>query len=222
MLALIGPLLFSSCGPTISRDEVMATAHRYTQVRWMPEERHIRHGKDGIGQWVHTPDVSLVQHNGDERGWWEPGVEAISMPYKWGGFDTPESFQRKIRSGYFAGDIATEEKKRLLERGVSRRATGIDCSGFVSRCWGLRSAYSTRRLHLVSHRLDSWDELKPGDMLLTRGHVMLFAGWSQPGKEVVIYEAGPIPQWKVNRSAYDVQMLIDSGYAPWRYNQIRD
>ena len=51
------------------------------------------------------------------------------MPYKWGGFDTPASFARKIRRGYFAGDIATADKKRLLEAAVSRRATGVDCSG---------------------------------------------------------------------------------------------
>ncbi|MFU8893910.1 MAG: hypothetical protein ACNA8L_09805 [Luteolibacter sp.] len=188
----------------------------------MPEERHVRHGKDGHGQWVHTPDTTLAQHNGDTRGWWQPGVEAVSMPYMWGGFDTPESFQRKLRRGHFAGDVGTAEKVRLLERGVSRRATGIDCSGFISRSWGLRTHYSTRRLHLVSRRLDSWDALRPGDMLLTRGHVMLFAGWSKPGSEIEIYEAGPLPQWKVSRSTYQVQSLLDAGYAPWRYKHIRD
>lgn len=213
---------FVSCKQSVTRDQVIATAHSYTQVRWMPEERHVRHGSDDIGQWVHTPDITLEQRNGDPKGWWKPGAEAVSMPYMWGGFDTPESFLWKIERGYFAGDTATEEKKRLLERGVSRRATGIDCSGFVSRCWGLRSAFSTRRLHLVSHRLDSWDELKPGDMLLTRGHVMLFAGWSKLDEEIVIYEAGPFPVWKVSRSKYNVQVLIDAGYAPWRYNHIRD
>jgi len=219
--ALLAPL-FTSCTHRITRDQVMATAHSYTQVRWMPEQRHVRHGQDGIGQWVHTPDVSLEQHNGDPKGWWKPGVEAVSMPYMWGGFDTPESFQWKIQRGYFAGDVATETKKSLLERGVSRRAAGIDCSGFVSRCWGLRSAYSTRRLHLVSHPLEGWQELKPGDMILTRGHVMLFDQWSIPGEEIIIYEAGPFPTWNVNRTPYNVQLLIDSGYTPWRYNHIRD
>jgi len=212
----------ASCTHSVTRDQVMATAHSYTQVRWMPEERHVRHGKDGFGQWIHTPDVTLEKNTGDKRGWWQPGVEAVSMPYKWGGFDTPESFQHKIRRGYLAGDIATQDKLRLLERGVSRRTTGIDCSGFVSRCWGLRRAYSTRRLHLVSHRLESWEKLKPGDMLLTRGHVMLFAGWSKPGTEIEIYEAGPLPVWKVHRSKYQVESLINGGYAPWRYNHIRD
>lgn len=221
-LLLIAAPILASCTHTISRDQVMATAHAYTQVRWTPEERHVRHGKDGFGQWVHTPDVTLVEHNGDRRGWWQPGVEATGMPYMWGGFDTPESFQRKLRRGYFAGDVGTVEKVRLLERGVSRRAAGIDCSGFVSRCWGLREAYSTRRLHLVSRRLDGWHELKPGDMLLARGHVMLFSNWSKPGSEIEIYEAGPLPHWKVSRSRYRAASLRDAGYAPWRCKFIRD
>lgn len=221
-LTLLATLLLASCTHSVTREQVMATAHAYTQVRWMPETRQVRHGKDGLGQWVHTPDTTLAQHNGDVRGWWQPGVEAVSMPYMWGGFDTPESFERKLRQGYFAGDVGTVEKVRLLERGVSRRATGIDCSGFVSRCWGLRQAHSTRRLHLVSHRLNGWDELQPGDMLLTQGHVMLFAGWSTPGTEVEIYEAGPLPQWKVSRSRYQVSSLLNAGYAPWRYKFIRD
>jgi len=222
LLVPLFALILASCAQSISREQVMQTAHSYTEIRWMPEERHVRHGKDGLGQWVHTPDITLEKHNGDKRGWWQPGVEAVSMPYKWGGFDTPESFQRKIRRGYFAGDVATQEKLRLLERGVSNRATGIDCSGFISRCWGLPRAYSTRRLHLVSRRLESWDELKAGDMLLTRGHVMLFAGWSKPGIEIEIYEAGPLPRWGVNRSKYQVESLLSAGYAPWRYNRIRD
>jgi len=211
-----------ACHQAVTREQALATARGFTEVRWMPEERHIRHGSDGIGQWVHTPDTTLAKHTGDTRGWWQPGVEAVGMPYMWGGFDTPESFQWKISRGYFAGDIATNDKKRLLEAGVSRRATGIDCSGFVSRCWGLRKAHSTRTLHKVSRRLESWDDLKPGDMLLTRGHVMLFAEWAKPGKEVVVYEGGTYPLWKAHRTTYPVAMLLGQGYAPWRYKWIRE
>jgi hypothetical protein len=211
-----------SCHQSVTREQALATAKRYTEVRWMPEERHIRHGNDGLGQWVHTPDTSLAQKAGDDKGWWQPGVQALGMPYMWGGFDTPESFQWKINRGYFAGDIATKDKVRLLEDGVSHRATGIDCSGFISRCWGLRKARSTRTLHHVSRKLESWDELKPGDMLLTRGHVMLFVEWAVPGKAVVIYEAGPYPKWKAHRTVYPVSMLLNQNYAAWRYKWMRD
>lgn len=218
---LMIPLL-SACGPGVSRDEVIATAQRYGQIRWMPEERHVCHGGDGDGQWVHTPDATLGRHAGDPKGWWQPGVEAVGMPYMWGGFDTPESFQRKMRRGYYAGDIATNEKKRLLEAGVSRRAAGIDCSGFVSRCWGLGQAYSTRTLHKVSYPLGRWDELKPGDMLLTRGHAMIFAGWTVPGERVRFYEAGPYPNWKAGASVMHRDALLAQGYSPWRFRWIRD
>lgn len=220
-LPLLLLIAVAACTHSVTRDQVMTTAQAYTQVRWMPEARHICHGKDGLGQWVHTPDNTLVKHTGDPNGWWQPGTEAIGMPYMWGGFDTPQSFQKKLTRGHFAGDIATPEKVRLLERAVSRRATGVDCSGFISRCWGLRRAHSTRTLHRVSQRLSSWNQLEPGDMLLTRGHVMLFAGWAESGSSLDVYEAAPIPHWKVSRNTYTMETLLKSHYAPWRFNHIR-
>lgn len=219
---LILPAVLVACSPGVTRDEVMATARAYKEMAWMPEERHIHHGKDFDGQWVHTPDASLEKHTGDPKGWWKPGVEAVGMPYMWGGFDTPESFRKKLRRGAFAGDIATDDKKRLLEAGVSRHAAGIDCSGFVSRCWNLPRHHSTRRLHLVSHQLDSWDELRRGDILLASGHVVIFAGWTEPGRVLLMYEAGPYPVWRVNASRIRKETLLALDYTPWRYNHIRD
>jgi hypothetical protein len=211
-----------ACTPGVTRQQVLDTAISYKNMRWMPEKRHVRHGKDGHGRWVHTPDVSLARHTGDPKGWWRPDVGAVGMPYMWGGFDTPGSFNRKLRRGYFAGDIATEDKKRRLEAAVSRRAAGIDCSGFVSRCWRLRRAHSTRTLHLVSHRLDSWQELLPGDILLNNGHVMIFLRRIRPGGEISVIEAGPHPLWKVSEAEYRIDYLLAEGYAPWRYNRIRE
>ena len=212
---------FFSCAPTVTRDETIATAYTYTQVRWMPEERHVRHGNDSAGILVHTPDRSLAKH-GDPKGWWQPGVEAQSMPYMWGGFDTPESFLRKISQGKKAGDVSTPGKRRLLEAGVSSESTGIDCSGFVSRCWNLRKPYSTRTLQEICDRLESWDELKPGDILLNRQHVVLFSGWKIPGVEITAYEAGPYPVWRVSACGLNKQHLLKNGYTPWRYRGIRD
>ncbi|MGL5019408.1 MAG: hypothetical protein ACRDBP_14835 [Luteolibacter sp.] len=209
-------LLLASCASRVTRDDAIATAYRYTQVEWMPEERHVRHGPDSQGIVVKTPDRTLVKH-GDRRGWWQPGVPAKSLPYQWGGFDTPESFLKKIAARKKAGDIADPAKRALGDAGVSAESCGIDCSGFVSRCWNLKRPYSTRELPGICDPLGSWQELRPGDILLNDRHVVLFVSWKTPGKEIAAYEAGPFPVWRVSACGLDVEKLRGQGYAPWRY-----
>lgn len=210
-----------SCTPGVTRDEAVATAYRYTQVRWMPEERHVRHGPDSSGIVVQTPDRTLVKH-GDRRGWWQPGVPAQSLPYQWGGFDTPESFLEKIAVGKKAGDIADPAKRALGDAGVSVESCGIDCSGFVSRCWNLKQPYSTRELPMICTPLGSWEDLRAGDILLNDRHVVLFVKWTVPGKEIAAYEAGPYPVWKVSACGLYVDKLREKGYAPWRYRRMEE
>ncbi len=213
-------MLFASCVPKLTRQEAVATAYRYAQFTWMPEERHVRHGPDSQGIMVHTPDQSVISH-GDKRGWWQPGVLAKGMPYQWGGFDTPESFLEKIAAGKKAGDIADEAKRKLGDAGTSAGSCGIDCSGFVSRCWNLRRPYSTRELPKICERLGSWDDLKAGDILLNDRHVVLFVKWMIPGKEFAAYEAGPFPVWRVSACGLNTGKLKESGYAPWRYRELQ-
>ncbi len=215
------PLLLVSCTSQVTREEAVATAYRYTQVQWLPEERHVRHGPDSQGIMVHTPDRSVVKY-GDRRGWWQPGVPAKSMPYQWGGFDTPETFLKKIASGKKAGDTGDAAKRKLGDAGVSAESCGIDCSGFVSRCWNLKRPYSTREFHEICDPLASWEELRPGDILLNDKHVVLFVKWLKPGKELAAFEAGPFPVWRVSACGLNPDVLRKDGYAPWRYRGMRE
>jgi hypothetical protein len=211
-------LLLVSCTPHVTRDQAIATAYRYTQVEWMPEARHVRHELDSQGIMVHTPDRSIAKY-GDHRGWWQPGVKAKSLPYQWGGFDTPDSFLQKIAAGKKAGDVGDAAKRKLGDAGVSTESCGIDCSGFVSRCWNLPRPYSTREMHQICDPLDSWDELLPGDILLNDRHVVLFVKWQVPGKQFAAYEAGPFPVWRVSACGLYKEKLLREGYAPWRYRR---
>lgn len=214
-------LIVASCATRVTRHEAVDTAYRYTRVAWMPEERHVRHGLDSVGLPVHTPDLASAWP-GDRRGWWKPGVPAEGMPYQWGGFDTPESFVRKIRAGYKAGDIGGPEKRRLGDAGVSAESCGIDCSGLVSRCWKLPRPYSTRELPSICVPLAHWWELKPGDIVLNDRHVVLFSGWREDGTAIHGYEAGPMPVWKVSACGLPLEMLEREGYRPWRYPRMVD
>lgn len=202
----------------VTRTQALASAYAYTQVRWTPSEENLLHGSDTDGILVQTPDRSL-KHSGPGRGYWTPNQEQISMPYQWGGFDTPATFLGKIRHGYAGGDIATLAKKQAGDTAVSKRAAGVDCSGFVSRCWRLEKPVSTSEMPNITSPI-SWDELKPGDILLTQGHVVLFDRWLTPGSHLVGYEAGPLPAWKVSCNHFSVKKLLQRGYTPRRYLHI--
>lgn len=219
-LAVVG-LVSVSCAPRATPEKAIEVAYRYTQVEWMPEARHARHGKDAKGIQVHTPDTKLLYH-GERGGWWVPGTAAKSVAYKWGGFDTPESFLKGLKEGKKAGDVATKWKKENGDEVVSDESVGIDCSGFVSRCWLLAKPYSTRDLPSICQPLDSWDDLRKGDILLKEGHVILFEKWNADRTEIVGYEAGPKPYWRVNSCGILKSRLLREGYHPWRYRWMQE
>lgn len=207
-----------SCSLKVTPEEAVRTAQLYTELQWMPEERHVRHGPDSYGIEVHTPDESL-KNRGDHRGYWRPGRMASGMPYKWGGFDTPETFVAGLREGRKAGDIATAEKVKLDDDAVSSDSVGIDCSGFISRCWGLKRHVYTRNLPAICDPV-SWDQLRTGDILLKRGHVLMFVA-KQDGF-IIGYEAGPYPTWRARQCAIRISFLKKDGYAPLRYRKMAE
>lgn len=232
LLACSPALLLCQCGSvsdlgipgpaqTVLRGEVIETAYTYSRLEWQPREQHRKHGPDQAGVLVHTPDTTLANH-GFSNGWWQTGKVARGMAYQWGGFDTPEQFLASLERGEAAGDISTAEKRRLGDAATSKEACGIDCSGFVSRCWRLSRPYSTKELPSICDKLQSWDELKPGDILLNDRHVVLFAKWSTPGTSIYAYEAGPLPVWRVNAAEMKKDFLLARGYTPWRYRGIRE
>ncbi len=179
---------------------------------------NVFHGEDAFGVRVDTPDTSY-RPPGKRPGWWNPGETNVGIPYQWGGFDTPESFDRKVAAGFAAGDVYTPLKRKLLYDGVSRKACGIDCSGFISRCWGLPRAYSTRELQGLCEPLGEFARMRAGDLVNKHNvHALLFDRWLDPGKtQFVAYETGSEPTWKVLRHAIAVSYVAGKGYRPFRY-----
>jgi hypothetical protein len=166
---------------------------------------------------VKTPDRSTGNPE-----LWAPGEEAVGLPYKWGGFDTIRSFDQGVRNGKAAGDLYNAEKRRKGGAAVSAQAVGLDCSGFISRCWQLPKKYATSTLPSVCTKLRSAAELKPGDVLnQPGGHVVLFVKWlDEKQGRARFYEAEPFS--KVRSSERDVPELISAGYSPLRYRHIQD
>ena len=123
-----------------------------------------------------------------------------------------------------AGDMGTPEKQAAGDAAVSRFAAGVDCSGFVSRCWRLDRPFSTRELPALCTRLPSWEDLRTGDILIAPGrHVLLFIQWEGTEKNRFLgSEAGPLPAWKCSEHVFSRAMLENSGYRPMRYRGMRD
>lgn len=208
----------------IRREEVISLAEAYRQHRWLPTAANIRHGRDAQGIQVDTPDTTFHAGDGLHPDRWTPGRYQVGVPYQWGGFDTLAAFDQKTRAGLAAGDAYTAAKRAGLDSAVSQEATGIDCSGLISRCWRLDRSFSTRELPSLCQRLASYDDLRPGDILNTHNaHVLLFAGWRDAARSrMVIYEAGCHPTWRVVRRMIPRQAVQAKGYLPFRYRGIRD
>ena len=198
-------------------------AKQYAGFKWKPSPANAFHGLDPDGVYVNTPDAAVLNPGG-RPGWWKPDQTNVGVPYMWGGFSSLREFREGIAKGRHAGDVYTQEKRRLLETAVSRYAVGIDCSGLVSRCWGLERSYSTRELPMLCMSLDSYEQLKPGDILNSdNNHVQLFECFADKDhKRLIAYEAGSPPTWKVLRDSISVPMLKSFGYKPWRYKNIVD
>ncbi len=193
-------------------------AEVYARHSWRPFARNILHGRDAKGVEVHTPDVNYRPADGRD-GWWIPGEVNEGIPYKWGGFDDPASFDQAIAMGHAAGDVSSPAKRRADNKAVSAAAAGLDCSGFVSRCLKLPAVHDSSQLPSVCDRLSSPDDLQPGDLLnVPHRHVILFAGWARPDRSwIYYYETGGIPDWKPALKESPLQAMLALGFQPLRY-----
>ncbi len=211
-----------SPAPSVSASEALQIAESYRVHQWTPTRSNVFHGLDPDKVAVNTPDVSLKEDLSARPGWWKVNQTNYGIPYQWGGFDTPDSFDQKIKSGYYAGDVYTKAKRSQLYSAVSSYACGVDCSGFVSRCWRLPRAYSTRELPSISEPLSSFQELEAGDIVNKRNvHVLLFEAFlDKEKKHFMAYETGAPPSWRVLRHVISVEHVKSQGYTPYRYHHM--
>ncbi|MGK0185265.1 MAG: hypothetical protein ACI9R3_001041 [Verrucomicrobiales bacterium] len=210
---------------SVTRDEAIRIAEAYRSHSWRPSARNAFSGQDSNGIHVQTPDIGYQPASTDSRaGWWVPNHPNIGIPYQWGGFDTPEEFDQKLARGFFAGDIYTFAKRKHLDNAVSITACGIDCSGFISRCWRLDRAYSTRELATLCDPLADFSSLQKGDLINKENvHALLFVRFLNAEKSrFLAYETGSPPTWKVVAHPIDVDYVRNLGYLPYRYRMIRD
>ncbi len=152
---------------------------------------------------ITAPDGDIVR----TPPWLIVGMNA-RIPYRWGGFNTLSQFDAGLRNGRYAGDINTN--------GVSSYAVGVDCSGFVSRCWQMSYHASTAYMPNITTQYNSWDDLKPGDAIHKVGHVRLFVERNINGSFKVVESTGR--GWGVSYWSYFASDL--SAYTPRYYDNM--
>lgn len=104
------------------------------------------------------------------------------VPYNWGGWDSLDSFGVKISQGKTAGNINTKKVYSVI--------AGVDCSGYVQRCWGLNdSKRNTIMLDdpSISYRIPVL-QAKFGDAWNSAGHIMIYQDRDGYGN-YILYES---------------------------------
>lgn len=209
----------ASAPSQVAPSEALAIARQLASHAWQPFAANILHGSDRAGVLVHSADAGHTDPSG-RRGFWLPGEVNTGIPYKWGGFDDPTSFNAAVARGLAAGDISSPEKRRLGNAAVSAQAAGLDCSGFVSRCLKLPSVHDTTQLPAVCTVLPGPQDLRPGDILnIPRRHVLLFAGWVNAERSwIYFYETGGQPDyWRPGLKQAPLAAIMALGYQALRY-----
>jgi len=182
-------LLVSAPAWSITRDQVMTLARAYVHHPWRCTSANTTASCAAGYASVFTP--------GDYLG----------VPYDWGGNDTLFGFDQKIVQGYGAGTRPSD--------GVLSCTTGVDCSGYVSRCWGETTKYGTYTLENISTAITQSQLLAGDAMNLAGTHVVLYSH-KLPSGEPVWYEAGVFVTEMDTAGGWSKV----SGYTPRRYNSI--
>ena len=189
---------YSQAKQSISREKTLQIADTYVQHQWACKSSNMTNGTQT------APDGDLVK----TPSWLKIGTNQ-KIPYKWGGFDLLPDYDNGLTKNHYAGDTHTD--------GVSSYARGVDCSGFVSRCWQLKTHYSTRMMDnpnygSIVQKYNSWAELKPSDAIHKHGHVILFVKHNSNGSLSCVEAAASQTDWKVDYSTHYLHSL--DGYSP--------
>ncbi len=175
---------------TISRKKTLEIADTYVQHEWTCSEENLTDGE------ITAPDGDIIL----TADWIQIGTNQ-RVPYKWGGFDLLSVFDNGLENGDYAGDTYTDGNVG------SNYARGVDCSGYVSRCWQLPYQVSTRQMDDPAHgaivqQYNSWNDLKPGDAIHRHGHVILFVKHNANGALSCVEAAASTTDWKVDYTVH--------------------
>ena len=188
----------------LTRAQVVETAFAFANARW----------RVNAGAYGSDPDRACTGFNRIRRPGYLSGKlnqDVVGIPYCWGCHGSLAQISTAFDRGMLAGNVCTRNDPR-------RDVAGVDCSAFVSACWGLATHFTTIAIPAISQPVSNpWDML-PGDALNKAGsHVMLFVRFTPDRKVEVIESSTGGCNGKVCRNIYPLGSLLARGYKPVRY-----
>ena len=176
----------------IDRDTVMQIAKSYAEHKWTCTSANTKASCSSS----YTSDYSPGTYTG--------------VPYDWGGYKTLAEFDDEIKRGYGAGSHSRD--------GVLWCTTGVDCSGYVSKCWQ-EQRYTTSNISEISYVVDK-NSVKKGDIFNKAGsHVVLFSHFDSGGKPIFYEASGSASKVRLNTTG---GWSFLNGYTARRYRNITD
>jgi hypothetical protein len=194
LVALAGALLGTLPGEAgaISRREVVTRAMSYCAYPWTCTTAHL-----------------TASCEASYRSLYGPG-DYVGLPYDWGGYKTLHQFEQDLAAGRGAGTWPNPAF------GVLSCTTGLDCSGFVSKCWDT-GHYGTSTLTGVSAAIAA-DQTRPGDVFNIAGYHVVLLGRRLASGWPVFYEALGM---NTHVNAEGGWLYVD-GYVPRRFDGIEE
>lgn len=197
---LIAPLQ----AQTIKRQEIINNAVTFMNLKWKMNARNIQ-GQCYSPIWINTH--------------FPAGANVTGMAYCWGGGHTISEFNKGIADSGRAGNRCTKQQGN--DKGYRSNTFGVDCSGLVTRAWGLSNIkhLGTGELGGYSTSFTSQLAMRMGDIFNQPGeHTAIFWYETSAGKPHVIEASAA--DWKVSERDYEWRYF--KNYTKMRYNQLQD
>jgi len=212
-------LAWSGSAEAVTREEILDRAQSWAELTWYADSANTTAWDSMFNHYATIYGCSDSSHYSSD---WDAGETYVGMAYSYGGNDDTTTYVEKLEDDSLAaGNHMCHYVAYGAETGIYPPdwSTGIDCSAFVCRCWGVPRTNCTG-LYDKYHPLDKQD-VQPGDALVKPGsHTVLVAdpGNNPPYGTFTLYEASgsacrvwynPDASW-ATYAAYSARSLFKS------------
>ncbi|NUN15002.1 MAG: hypothetical protein HUU55_15340 [Myxococcales bacterium] len=191
-ILLVFGVMFVGDAAAITREEILDRAKAYAE-HW----------------WTITAKNTVADCSTKYECDYVPGTYQ-GLPYDWGGYVEIEKFDQLLLDGQAAGSHSWH--------GVLSCTTGLDCSGFASKCWKAPH-HSTSTMYKITDEIPS-AAILPGDAYNKAGsHMVVWVKQAGDGSPVFYEAAGTPHKVRLHTSATWSYL---SGYKSIRYHYVTE